>query len=127
MLGKKCTSKSAILHLIVRLESGLLGYYEDYMETFCKDSTSQKELHLKRGGQKGKGREHKEGQGRSESAQIQRGRDTPLTAKSGMEFVTISNLDALGLWDRQGQAGEDSLELTLLCPTEYKGSSKPRP
>ena len=70
---------------------------------------------------------HKEGQGRSESAQIQRGRDTPLTAKSGMEFVTISNLDALGLWDRQGQAGEDSLELTLLCPTEYKGSSKPRP
>ena len=27
-----------------------------------------------------------------------------------MEFVTISNLEALGLWVRERQAGEDSLE-----------------
>lgn len=131
MLGKKCTSKNAILHLIVRLESGLLGYYEDCMEIFCRDSTSQKELDgselgssevcpplrtqgqprsklwPKERGPKGKGKEHKKGQVRSEPAQTQ-GADTLLSGKSGTEFATISNLDAWGLWVREGQAGEDS-------------------
>ena len=39
-----------------------------------------------------------------------KGAETHLSMHSGMEFVTISNLEALSLWVRERQAGEDSLE-----------------
>ena len=52
------------------------------------------------GGQQGKGREHKKGAGEEEVC-------PPLSGKRGTELVAISNLDAPGLWVREGHVGKD--------------------
>lgn len=61
---------------------------------------------------------------RSESAQIQgKGAQTHLSMERvAIAFVTMSNLDAWGLWVTEGKEGKDPPKAVCALTNEYNGS-----
>lgn len=68
-----------------------------------------------------KWREHKEGAGKEQVCPDLRenGTEPPLSGTSGIVFVTISNLDAWGLWIREEKVGKDPPETVSALTSEY--------